>query len=494
MNLRSRGRLVAAYLQLSAVSAMALGLTGCIVGPDYETPGLVMPAGFSGTKHDKSAAARPQLTEWWRQMNDPMLNQLIERAVASNLDVASAKARIREARAAYRQTTGDLLPSLDGSTSATRNKSASSGQTDIYSQYKGGFDASWELDLFGANRRAREAARYSEQAAEEDLKDTYVSLIGDVASYYVTARKYQALVALATQTARSQANTAQLTAKRQQGGDATGVDTATANGQAASTEADIPTYRIYYVEAVNRLGVLLGQAPSQIQASMDKQGKIPSPKRAPRLGIPADVLSSRPDIRLAERQLAQYTAKIGQAEAARYPSVSLTGDIATTASSLSDLGRTSTISWSFGPSVSIPIFQGGKLKAAVDVAKAQRDQYFIAYQSAVLSAVEDVENAVVALNQSQIRRAKLSVSVDAYRKATRLSHELNSEGATSLLDVLETERSLYSVEEDLIDSQADIATYYIALHKALGGGWSGDPRIETPAVVDSRTAPRIAHR
>ena len=227
---------------------------------------------------------------------------------------------------------------------------------------------------------------------------------------------------------------------------------------------------------------------------MDKPSKVPSPKYPVKIGIPADVLHTRPDVRLAERQLAEYTAKIGETEAARYPSISLTGDIALSAASISDLAKKSSISWSFGPTVSIPLFQGGQLKAAVDAARAQRDQYFISYQSAVLSAMEDVENAIVGLNQSQQRSAKLSASVTAYRRAAELWHALNEAGTEDMLDVLQAERYLYSTEEDLIETQADIATYYVSLHKALGGGWDGDPHVEKPVVVDADMGPKVARK
>ncbi len=485
---------LATCVKASSASILAVLLAGCVVGPDYQKPNLVVPASWGGGAKAGAAAKKPNLTEWWRQLNDPLLNTLVAQAVDGNLDVASAKARIREARATYRQQTGAFYPSVNGSASGTRNRTASSGETAVYNQAQAGFDASWEIDLFGGNRRSAEAARYAAQAADEDLADTLVTLIGDVTSYYVQARQYQALVALSERTAKSQRQSAVLTRDQVQAGAATGVDSATAEGQAASTEADIPSYRISYMQSVNRLAVLLGKAPSELQPLMAKAGKIPSPKMAAGIGIPADVVSGRPDVRSAERALAQYTAKIGKAEADRYPSISLTGDIATAASSVSDLGKKSTISWAFGPSLSIPIFQGGQLKAAVDVAKAQRDQYFVAYQSAVLSAMEDVENAVVALTQSQQRRARLSASVAAYRRAAELSRQLNVDGAIDRLDVLEAERSLYSAEEELISSQANIATYYIALHKALGGGWTGTVDVEKPAVVDQAIGPRVAMR
>lgn len=201
---------------------------------------------------------------------------------------------------------------------------------------------------------------------------------------------------------------------------------------------------------------------------------------------------SRPDVRGAERQLAQYTAKIGQAEADRYPSVSLTGSISSSATSISDLGKKSTIGWSFGPSLTVPIFQGGQLKAAVDVAKAQRDQYYIAYQSAVLTAMQDVEDGIVSLTQERLKNAKLITSAASYRKAADLSHELNKAGAVDYLNVLDADRSLYSAESSLIQSTANIASNYISLNKALGGGWDGQVDVSTPVVVDADTGPHLA--
>ena len=480
-------------LRKAALSLLSVSLlAGCVVGPDYERPQLTLPTHWGNTK---KSPRPPQLSQWWLQLRDPLLDTLVAEAVEGNLDVALAKAKIREARAAYRQQKGTLFPSADGSASATRTRSTSSeggSGASVYSQYQGGFDASWELDLFGGNRRGLEAARYREDAAEEDLRDTLVTLVGDVASYYIQAREYQALAALSRRSAASQGETAKLTRKQYEVGEATGVDDAKAHAQAMSTEADVPTYRISYSQTVHRLSILLGQPPAVLEERLKKGGAIPLPKTPVSTGIPADILHNRPDVRLADRQLAQYTAKIGQAEANRYPSISLTGDISTSALSVSDLGKASTIGWAVGPTLVVPIFQGGQLKAAVDVAKAQRDQYCVAYRAAVLSAMEDVENAIVSLSQTRTRYAKLTSSTASYRRAAELLHTLNEAGAVDFLDVLDAERSLYSAEEALIRSRADIAIYFIALNKALGGGWDGGIDVSKPAIVDADTGPHLA--
>lgn len=485
-----------AWRQLSIMMLAAVALAGCVVGPDYQKSLLPMPAAWSSQK--KVASARPpQLSKWWQRLRDPELNALVEEAVAGNLDVAIAKAKIREARASYRQSAGALFPSADGSASAMRNKTAatSGGATgDPYSQYQAGFDANWELDLFGANHRSVEAARYGLDASEEELRATLLTLVGDVASNYIQARGYQARIQLARHSAASQRQTAELTRKMAEAGTATAADVARAMGQASSTEADIPTLETSYAEAVHRLSVLAGHPPGTLNERLKRGTPIPTPRLPVPTGIPADILLTRPDVRMAERQYAQYTARIGQAEAARYPSVSLTGDISTSAFKLGDLGKNSTIGWSFGPALSMPVFNAGKLKAAVNVAKAQRDQYFIAYRASVLAALEDVENATVSLSQERIRKTKLALSAKSYGDAARLAGTLYKSGETSLLDVLDAERSLYSAENALLQSRVLIAIDYIALHKALGGGWDGAIETAKPEITDARIGPRLVSK
>jgi NodT family efflux transporter outer membrane factor (OMF) lipoprotein len=467
-------------------------LSGCMVGPDYEKPRPALPAAWSDA--GKAAPSRPpQLAEWWRRLNDPLLDELVAEAVAGNLDVAASKAKIRGARASHRQSTGALFPSAGGFASATRNRSASasSGPGDTYSQFQAGFDANWEIDLFGANRRAVEAARYGMDAAEEELRATLLTLIGDVAVSYVEARGYQARIALARRTAASQNESAALTRRKFEAGASAAVDVANASGQAASTAAAIPELESVYAQTVHRLSVLTGRPPAALAEHLRKHAPIPRPKLPIPTGVPADILLARPDVRMAERQYAQATAKIGQAEAARYPGVSLTGDIATSGLRIGDLGRSSSIGWSFGPALTVPVFNAGQLAAAVEVAQAQRDRYFIAYRASVLTALEDVENAIVALAQERIRNGRLASSVERYREAATLSRSLYEAGSASFLDLLTAERSLYSAEESLIQSRVSIAASYIALNKALGGGWNGHVDASTPEVADARTGPRL---
>jgi outer membrane protein, multidrug efflux system len=486
--------------------AAATILGGCAVGPDYQTPFLPMPASWSRTEGTTSSKP-PELSRWWARLRDPLLNQLIDEAVDGNLDVAAAEARIREARASYRQAVGALFPTVMNRDSVIRSKgsvfSASTnpvpgagmspiaGLNSPSTTYQTGFDASWELDLFGANRRAVEAAAYGMDASEENLRATLLTLIGDIASNYVQARGYQARIALARRTAASQDETTHITRNRFAAGTASAADLANATGQAATMRAAIAALEISYAEAVHRLSVLIGQAPAALDTCLANPAAIPPPRLPISTGIPAVVLLTRPDVRFAEHQYAQYTARIGQAAAALYPSVSLSGNIATASTQLGDLGRNSSISWSFGPTLSIPIFNAGKLQAAVEIAQAQRDVHFVAYRSSVLTALREVEDALVSLGKERARNRALAASATAYRQSATLSQSLYKAGSSSFLDVLIAERSLYSAEDALIQSEVLITTHYIALNKALGGGWDGFVDVARPEVADRNTGPHV---
>lgn len=483
---------------------LAVLLSGCAVGPDYAGPGeLNLPSHWSG----KSAAGPDTraLGRWWLRLHDRVLNELVERATAANPSVAKAKAVVREARATLEQTAAGLFPSVTGTGSATGNKSGGVASTDTsssattlasgsslsapYALYQANFDSSWELDIFGGTYRSIEAALRAEQASEEDLRYSLVTLVGDVASYYVDARGYQARIALARRTAASQRDTERLTRSKYEAGSATAVDVAKATALAASTEADIPTYQSSLAADVHRLGILLGIGPNAVSDLLTASAPVPDPTLPLPAGIPADLLGNRPDVASAERKLAQATAKIGNAEADRYPSVSLTGSISTSAYKLGDLAKYSNVSWSVGPSVTVPVFDAGKRLATVKIAEAQRDEAFATLQSTLLSALEDVENALISLSRERVRVVKLADSAKNYREAARLSRSLFENGSSSFIDVLDAERSLYSAEDSLIRSRVLIAKDYIALAKALGGGWVDPVDTAKPLIVDVNTGP-----
>lgn len=471
---------------------MLICLGACAVGPDYGPPVQALPSQWSGAV----ATGQPtRPSEWWRQFRDPALNRLVDAAVAGNLDVAQAKARVREARASLTQALAPLFPRADGSASATRSSSPAGQDSDFggftRNSFRVGIDTSWELDLFGGRARNVEAARYGVDAAGDDLDGVLLALVGDVASAVFEVRGYQARIALAKRTAATQRETEALTRVRFEAGDVSAVDTARAMAQVASTEAQIPALEVALAESLNRIAVLTGQPPSSVASRLVGSGTVPETPALPSTGVPAVVLSDRPDVRRAERLLAQATARIGQAEANRYPSISLTGSISTSALRLGDLTKNSAIGWSVGPSLSVPIFNGGELAAAVDVARARRDQSDAALRLAVLTALQDVENALVGLRRERLRLAGLSRAAAASGEAARLSQALYRSGGASFLDVLDAQRSQYNAEDSAIVTRVALANRFVALIKALGGGWKRPVEVSNRRVEDSSQGPRL---
>ncbi len=448
---------------------LCLLLSGCMVGPNYQKTSFRVPAVW-GEKSAQTARQPVALAGWWRHLNDPVLDALMDYAISGNNNVAVAKARVREARAGLGQVVGTLLPNVSNSISGTRSRS---GQSDaLLNQYSSGFDASWELDFFGGHKRAVEAARYGLDAAVEDMRATMVTLLGDVATNYVQMRGWQQKLFIVRQIAVSQRKTYELMRARLTAGDVSELDVSNAQAQMANTEADISQMEANLAMSVHRLSVLTGRVPTALKDLLQKNAKhakIPQPRWPIPAGIPADILLTRPDLRRAERQYAQATARIGQREADRYPSLTLTGNISTAATAIDQLWKNSTIGWSFGPGLRFPLFNGGQVEASIAVARAQRDQAFITYRAAVLEALEDVENALVRLTKEHQRLEKLIVANKASLHSLKLSRNLFENGNTSFLELLNADRSYYSAQMALKDSRVSLVTQYITLMKALGG-------------------------
>ncbi|WP_455476226.1 efflux transporter outer membrane subunit [Bartonella sp. B17] len=468
-------------------------LPGCIVGSNYHKTSFKVPEVW-GQQSAQTLSHPVALVGWWKRLNDPILNELINYAISENNDIAIAKARIREARASLRQTIGYFSPSLSNSISATRSSRLSGTSLN---QYNSGFDASWELDIFGGHKRAVEAARYGLDAVEEDMRATMVTLLGDVATNYVQVRGWQQKLLLVRQIALSQRKTLKLVRAKLSAGDVSQLDVSNAQAQVANTEADISQMEANLAMSIHRLSVLVGCVPTALKDMLQKDAqnmKIPQPDWPIPAGIPADILLTRPDLRRAERQYAQATARIGQREAERYPSLTLTGNISTAAGTIDQLWKNSTIGWSFGSGLRFPFFNGGQIVASVAVARAQRDQAFIAYRAAVLKALEDVENALVGLIKERQRLEKLVVADAAYLQSLKLSKNLFENGNTSFLELLNADRSYYSSQIALKDSRISLVTQYIALMKALGGSWDGVVDASRPEVIDGVTHSRTKVR
>jgi multidrug efflux system outer membrane protein len=447
---------------------------GCAVGPDYHPPQPSLPSSWAGVPagrppHPSAIMAHPgEIVQWWRKFQDRQLTELIEQALPANLDRQLALARLRQARAARGVAVGGLWPSVDGTGSYQRGRPAGARNEDLF---QAGFDALWELDIFGGLRRSVEASDADIQAADASLRDVEVSLAAEVALQYVQLRGFQQQIVIARNNLATQQHTAEITHQRYQAGFASALDVANAEAQVATTRSTIPVLETSERQAIYALSVLLARPPAALLEELSIPEPLPvTPPEIP-VGLPSDLLRRRPDIRQAEARLHSATAQIGVATADLFPRFSLTGTVRWQSNRLhdwfSDPGRSSF----FGPAVDWAIFQGGSLISNVHVQEALRDQALVSYQQTVLRALQDVENALVAFDKEWEHRRALQQAVTANRKAVDLATRLYTEGQTDFLSVLDAQRSLFVSEDALVRSTGNTATDLITLYKALGGGW-----------------------
>ena len=455
--------------------------TGCMVGPDFVKPGAQVPAGWTGPAPSAAtpsgqasqpttqpALAEKDLAQWWTAFGDATLTSLVTRAVESNLDIRLAEARIRQARAARGVAISGVGPTLNGSSSYTR---AQNGRMPITDQYQAGFDAGWEVDIFGGLRRNVEAAEADLRSAVEDRHDVLVTLSAEVASNYVALRAYQQRLVIARSNLQAQQHSAEITRKRLAGGFVSSLDVANADAQVASTAAAIPLLEMSAWQTIYNLGVLLDREPGALVEQLSPAGPIPAAKLTVPLGVPSDLLRRRPDIRRVEADIHAATARIGVAVADLYPHVTISGSLGFQASDLRNWFNPLSRFWSFGPGISWSLFNTGRNLATIDIQKALTDQTILSYRKTVLTAMQEVENALIASAKEQEHRKALVDGVAANRKAVEVSTKLYSQGETEFLNVLNAQRSLYSTEDALADSERAMSTDLIALYKALGGGW-----------------------
>ena len=466
-------KLVKWFLAVFAI----LAVSGCIkVGPDYVKPEIPLSTAWHSTLKDGFSAEVPELqtmSAWWTLFGDRNLSNLIDRAVTGNLDLKKAKARVREARAKRGMAKSDLFPTLDTTAKATRSRSSdNAGNGKISRLYATGFDSQWELDVFGGVSRSLEAATADLQASREDLRDVLVSLLAEVTLNYVEVRTYQARIAVAEKNLEAQKESYDLTFWRNQAGldDELAVQQARYNLE--ETRSGIPALKAELEAAMNRIAVLLGEQPGKIHEELNKNEPIPVAPRSIAVGVPADVIRQRPDIRKAERELAAQTARIGVAKADLYPKFKLSGSIGLESLSKSSLFSTDSRTYSFGPGISWRIFDAGAIRQNIEVQSALQEQYQIAYESVILSAVEEVENALIALAEEQDRRKSLSEATAAADKAVELAQKKYQSGLTSFNDVLDAQRSLLSFQDSLRQSEGKITSNLVRLYKVLGGGWT----------------------
>ena len=463
-----RGACVAALL------AVALG--GCAaVGPDYTEPQLAVPAGWSaGTGTDAMDAAL--LARWWHGFGDPVLDRLVADALAANLDLAQARARLREARARRGVAGAALAPSVDASLSGSRSRSSGqSGSGSTRALYSAGFHASWELDVFGGVRRSVDAAQADLEASVESLSDTRVSLAAEVALNYIDLRTAEQRLAIAEESIASRGENHQIIRWRQQAGLVSELDLAQATTDLESTRAVLPPLRTAVTEAKNRLAVLLGRNPGELESLVHADRPIPLAAAEIVAAIPADTLRQRPDVRVAERRLAAQTARLGEAEAARYPSFRLSGSLGLEALELDALADRDANTHSLFGGITAPVFNAGRIAANIEIQDALVEQARLAYRAAVLAALEEVENALTAVANTDARRVKLAEAAAAARTTLAIAEYRYASGLADFLSVLDAQRTQLSLDEQLAGSTGELARAQVRLYKALGGGWSTEP-------------------
>ncbi len=465
---------------VSAVSAAAI-LSGCKVGPDFVAPHPTVPPAYAGasdasTSISAATSAVPDLAAWWRKFNDPMLTELVERAMTANVDLKIAEARLREARATHGVVAGGLWPAVDASASYQRVRTPASQHEPVAQEHNlflAGLDAVWELDLFGGRRRSLESAAANIEAARDGIHTALVSVVAETALDYVQLRGIQQQIVIAQENLKAQERTGEITRQRLSAGFVSALDVANADAQIATTRSQIPVLESSARQLIYALSVLLGRAPADLVSELTATKPIPiAPPEVP-VGVPSELLRRRPDIRQAEAQLHAVTAQIGVAISDLFPKFSLTGSLNFQNNLLQNWFTDPSRGFSFGPSITWPIFQGGAIRANIRVQKALRDESYLSYQKTVLTALQEVENALVAYGKEQEHREALEHAAAANRKAVNLATQLYREGETDFLNVLNAQRSLYASEDALMQSTRSIATDVAALYKALGGGWEG---------------------
>jgi NodT family efflux transporter outer membrane factor (OMF) lipoprotein len=457
----------------------------CTVGPDYQRPEVAVPPQYS-------TGARPSpddadLANWWAAFGDSRLDTLVQRALAQNLDLEAAAARIREARAREVVAGAAALPQVSAQGSVTRQRISenaipvppgSGGQQggafglpgSEFTTWRAGFDASWEIDLFGKTRRSVEAARARTEAAIWNRRDLQVAAAAEVANAYLTLRTLQAQIANAQTDLASEQRSEQLVAARVRGGLVTGQDLAQQGSATATAAAAIPALQAQAEAQIHALAVLTGQAPEALDAELARPAPLPWPPAVPP-GVPSELLRRRPDIRAAERQLAASTADIGVAVADLYPRFSLTAAPALVSTALSSLLEWGSRSFSIGAAVDWPLFAGGRTRGNIAVANAKQSEALVAYRKAVLTALQDVEDALSRVAGDRAKLDDLQKASDSAARAEAIAGARYRGGLVTYSDVLLARGQRLSLEEQMIETQGALARDTASLFKVLGGGW-----------------------
>jgi NodT family efflux transporter outer membrane factor (OMF) lipoprotein len=433
------------------------------------------------------ATADPAIEQWWASFHDPELDSLIARALRANLDLKVAASRVLEARAARGSARSALLPSIDVGESSQRvrggltqgifrpNAGSQSSllapfETNILQQ---GFDASWEIDLFGGRRHGLEAAKAEVASAEEARRDILVTLLGEVARNYAEMRGAQRRLEIAANNIKLQADTLDLTKIRAEAGLGSDLDVERQAAQLAATRATVPQLESGRQMSIHRLSVLLGEEPAGLAGELNEVKPLPAMPPTVPVGLSGDLLKRRPDVRRADSEIAAASARVGIAHSDFFPKITLTGAAGRQGASFSGLTLGAGNFFSVGPAIKLPIFTGGRLRANMEAAKQRLEQARLVYEETVLRSLEETENALTAWGREQERREHLQAAARSSREATQLANELYTRGLSDFLSVLDTERQQLAIEDDLVRSDTAVVTDLVAVYKALGGGWAG---------------------
>lgn len=461
-------------IRRSLIIVSMLSLGACAVGPDYEEPqsNFVERWFAPDTTH---VSQEPITLEWWGVFKDPLLENYIEQAADNNKDVKIAIANLRRARALHSEEKAAFLPQIGSAASVGRSKSsdnlAANGDGQTRNLYDAGFDASWELDIFGGNRRASEAASARTGSAIADYQGVMLSTLSEVARNYYEARGLQKRIAIISNNADLQQKTFEVIKARQSVGEASEFDLSRARGEYQLTRARVPNLRAELNASIFTLSILLGQAPEALLDEMQKVKPLPTPPDVVPVGLRSEILRRRPDVRMAERDLAAEVADIGVETAELFPKFFLTGDVGSQARVFGDLFSAAGGLWSLGSLVQWSVFEGGAIRARIDAQEAMSEAALASYEKTVLEALGDAETALTMYGQELETRKRLDAGVQSRRKSVRLAKELFDAGETDYLAVLDSERELTSSEDDLVTSETRSITKLIALYTALGGGW-----------------------
>ena len=463
---------------------LGVWLTACTVGPNYQSQEIKeaprRSAADDGGVPSRTVEGAVDLT-WWKSFRDPRLSSLVERLVAQNLDLQTAAERVIQSVAQRQVAVAQGLPHIEGQSSSTYNRQSLNGTLSLltpapgapaeYALFHEGLTSSWQLDLFGRVRRAVEAADANTLAAEENRHGVALAAVAELAQSYMQLRGTQNRLEIAKRNLRLSEENVQLVNTRFGNGVATTLDLAQARAQQATIAATLPPLRTLEAEFINAIGLLLGDIPRALEAELRRSQTLPRVPRKVPVGLPGTLVRRRPDVREAEAKLHEATAQTGVAVANFYPDVTLNGAASVESLHLSNLFSPASTAFAVGPSISIPIFEGGQLRSILTLRESQQREAAILFQKTVLRAWKEVDDALTAYREAQRRRTDIARSVTENRAALQAARQRYSEGAIDFLNVISTQAQLLQSENDLADSDTQIATDLVNLYRALGGGW-----------------------